>query len=64
MKILIFIALITLGFVCVIYAKWITDNTTRFDFAEKFLGMGGTYNMWKLIGVVLIAFSFYYLIKM
>ena len=64
MRFVYFMLLIGLGFVCVRYSKWITDNTMRFDFAEKFLGSGGTYNAWKIIGVLVIAFSFYYLINM
>lgn len=63
MKILFFIGLIVLGFVCVIYAKWITDNTTRFDWPERFFGSGGTYTMWKIVGVLLIIFAFIYLFK-
>lgn len=64
MKFFIFIMLIAGGFVAVKYSKWITDNTMRFMWAEKFFGSGGTYTAWKIIGVLLIAFSFYYLVNM
>lgn len=64
MKFVYFILIIVFGFCLVIYHKWITDNTIRFDFAEKYLGVGGTYNMWKIIGIASIIFAFYYLIKM
>jgi hypothetical protein len=43
------------------YSKWITDNTMRFETAEKFLGPGGTYSVWKLFGIGVIAFGFYYI---
>ena len=32
------------------------------DFAEKYLGMGGTYNMWKIIAIAIMIFGFLYLI--
>ena len=63
MKLLAFIGLIALGFVCIIYSKWITDNTARFDWPEKFFGSGGTYTMWKIFGVIAIVFAFIYLFK-
>ena len=61
MKVLTFLGLIILGFLLVRYSKWLTDNTTRFEWPEKVLGPGGTYTVWKMIGVLLIAFAFYYL---
>jgi len=51
---------IALGFVCILYSKWITDNTMRFDWAENFLGPTGTYTVWKLIGVGVIIGGFYF----
>ncbi|OGD62363.1 hypothetical protein A2215_02880 [Candidatus Berkelbacteria bacterium RIFOXYA2_FULL_43_10] len=62
MKILIFISLIMLGIICVRYSKWITDNTTRFEWPERTFGPGGTYSAWKILGVLIIIFAFYYLI--
>jgi hypothetical protein len=32
-------------------------------YAEKYLGTGGTYNMWKLIGVIFMAGGVIYLFK-
>lgn len=49
------------GFVAIIYSKWITDNTGRIEFAEHYLGRGGTYSMWKIIGVLLIIGGFWLL---
>lgn len=51
---------IGLGFVFILYSKWITDNTMRFDWAESFLGPTGTYTVWKLIGVGTIVGGFYF----
>jgi len=63
MQFIYFLLLLGLGFICVIYSKWIQDHTFRIDTAEKFFGHGGTNMAWKVIGVLVIAFSFYYLIK-
>lgn len=60
---LYFFGALVVGFLCIIYSKPITDNTGRMDFAEKIIGGGGTYTMWKLIGVVLIIFGFYMLVN-
>ncbi|MEI7791954.1 MAG: hypothetical protein WCI57_00490 [Candidatus Berkelbacteria bacterium] len=49
-----------LGFVFILYSKWITDNTMRFDWAESFLGATGTYTVWKLLGVATIIGGFYF----
>lgn len=63
MKIVFFLLLLGGGFVLVIYSKWIQDHTYRIQFAEKFFGHGGTNTAWKIIGILIIAFSFYYLIN-
>ena len=49
------------GYCFIRYSKWITDNTMRFETAERMLGPGGTYSFWKLIGVLLMIFGFYYI---
>jgi len=59
MNFLYFLALEILGFVLIVYAKWITDNTQRVDFAEKYLGPTGTYTLYKIIGVAFIIAGFY-----
>ena len=63
MKYLIFLALIAFGFILIVYAKWITDNTMRFPSVEKFLGSYGTYTFWKIVGVLVIAGAFWYVIR-
>ncbi len=61
MNFLIFIGCLAGGFVCIRYCKWIVDNTgIRFDWAEKFLGYGGTYTALKILGLAAIIFGFYY----
>lgn len=62
MKLIIFFGLMALGFILIYYSKWLTNHTLRFELFERIFGPGGTYSAWKLIGLGLIAFAFYYLI--
>jgi|GEM_PF-1192601 len=48
-----------IGFVLIIYNKWIVDHTERFDFAERWFGPTGTYTFYKLVGTFLIFLGFY-----
>jgi len=60
MSFVYFIAAEIIGFICVLYAKWIRDNTgVRFEFAEKFFSGGGTITFIKILGVIFIIFGFY-----
>ena len=52
------------GFVLLVYAKWIVDTTERLDFAERWFGPTGTYTLYKLIGVGFILFGFYALFNL
>lgn len=63
MNFLKFLAFEALGYVLIIYAKWIVDNTQRMDFAEKWFGPTGTYTLYKLIGAGLMAYGFYVLMN-
>lgn len=38
------------------YTVWITNQTGKLDFAEKYLSFpfAGTYTWWRLVGLVLI----------
>ncbi len=47
------------GFVSIRYSKWLADNVTRIDFADKLWGPTGTYIFWKIAGVGFIIFGFY-----
>lgn len=64
MSFLYFILSEVLGFICVLYAKWIRDHSgIRFEFAEKMLGTGGTITFIKILGVGLIIFGFFALLN-
>jgi hypothetical protein len=56
-----FIGMITMGFVCMRYNKWIRDNTGPIDIAEKIFGQGGTYTFWTFFGAASILASFWFL---
>lgn len=53
-RIIIFIVLFIIGILMVKYREKIVFTVGKNDIAEKYLGMGGTYNMWVLIGIITI----------
>jgi len=61
MNIWYFLAMMAIGFLAIRYNKWITDSTGRIDFAEKYIGQGGTYTFWTLFGAAAMLGSFYFL---
>ena len=67
MAILLKIVLVILGIGVGTYAITHNYQLTRLfgynDYAERYLGTGGTYSMWKLIGVILIIGSVIYLFR-
>lgn len=64
MHFIYFLLIMAAGFGLIKYSKWIVDNTMHFYSVEKYLGPGGTYTFWKLVGLFSIAFSFYYLFNL
>lgn len=61
MNFLIFMMCGVIGYVSIVYSKWLVDSLGRISFFEEKLGGGGTYLFWKLLGVCFIIFGFYYL---
>ena len=59
MNYLYFIIFLTVGIIMVRFSGWITDNTTRIEAAEKYLGPAGTYTFWKIVGIVAIVGAFW-----
>lgn len=46
---------IILGILLIKYSFWMTNQSGKIDFVEKYLSMfGGTYLWWKLVGLVII----------
>jgi len=58
-----FIVCLGLGYVFLRYDKWLVDNIGRSQFVERYMGAGGTYNLWKLVGLAMIVFAFWALMN-
>jgi hypothetical protein len=58
----LFYTLLGIGFglSLIIYTKPIRDQVGTIDFAEKYFGMGGTYNFLKLLGLFIIIFTIFW----
>lgn len=61
MRIIVGIIGIPLGFVMIYYRERIKRFTGDFAFAEKYLGVGGTYTFIALLGVVIAVGSMMYM---
>lgn len=59
-KILIFLSCSFIGILILKYTEPIVRMVGKMDWAERRLGMGGTYTVWKLIGILLIVGSLVY----
>ncbi len=53
-----------LGFTFIKYNRWYTESLGRSQTAERILGAGGTYSMWKLFGIAAIIFGFWSLFNL
>jgi hypothetical protein len=51
---------IPLGFVIMIYRAQIKNFTGKIDWAEQYMGAGGTYNLYIIIGLVVSIVSLMY----
>jgi hypothetical protein len=51
--------IIALGIAMMKYSFWITQQTGKFEFAEKYLPapLSGTYSWWKLVGFAFIVLA-------
>ena len=58
MKFLLLLAGVSLGSIAIIYTSQIVRTFGHLDWAERYLGAGGTYAAWKLIGVACILGGF------
>ena len=54
--------LIPAGIYIIIYAEKIGNFTGEINFAEKFIGTGGTYTFIKLVGLAMIILSFMWIV--
>lgn len=60
MKILVFIVGMTGGIAMVKYSFQLTHLFGHNDLAERYLGSGGSYSMWKLLGLIIIFGTIWY----
>jgi len=60
-RILITLLMIGLATAILKFTEPIVNMFGRNDLAERYLGVGGTYNMWKIVGVLIVLASFFVL---
>lgn len=61
-RILVLVLTFAGGLAIIRSAEPIVRNFGTMDWAEKYLGAGGTYSAWKLFGVLVMIFGFLYAI--
>jgi len=60
LRILVLIAGIAGGVVLIKYSYPLTQFFGHSELAERYLGSGGTYTMWKLLGLLAIFLTIWY----
>lgn len=60
-KFLIFLVCVGAALMILKYTEPLVRMIGKMDWAERYLGSGGTYTMWKLIAVLIIAGSLIFL---
>ena len=63
MNILWFLGLVAGGIGLVVYAYPIVHTFGHLDWAERYLGTGGSYSAWKLAGILMIIGGFWVLVN-
>ena len=63
LKVIIALAGVIVGVICMKYNYQITQLFGYNDLAEKYLRAGGTYSMWRLIGLILVVASVIYVLS-
>ncbi len=59
-RIVVFVLTFALGLLVIRRSQWLVQNFGYMDWAEKYMGSGGTYSAWTLIGVLIIIWGFLY----
>lgn len=59
-RFLVLIFGVAFGVLCVKYSYQATQLFGHNEYAEKYLGSGGTYSMWKLLGLIIIIGTIWY----
>jgi hypothetical protein len=61
-RIIIFLVCSAAGYYCLTNSRQITNIAGPAGWAEHKFGPGGTYTMWKIIGILIWIFGFIYLL--
>jgi hypothetical protein len=61
LKIIIFVLTLVVGIYFLTKSEYIVRTIGHNATAEKYLGRGGSYLMWKLLGIIVIILGFLYL---
>lgn len=61
LKIIVFIICVGLGIFFLVKTERIVFTVGHNDWAERHLGSGGTYSMWKVIAILVIIFGVLFL---
>lgn len=61
-KIIIFVTSLIIGIFFLTKTEKIVFNIGHNNIAEKYLGPGGSYTMWRIIGIILIFIGFLFLV--
>lgn len=62
-KIFTFLISIIVGILVLKYTEAIVRTFGKNVYAEQYLGAGGTYNMWKIIGILIPVLTLVYILK-
>ena len=60
LKVLVLVIGLMAGILFIVYSYPLTQLFGFNSLAERYLGSGGTYTMWKLLGLVVIAGTVWY----
>jgi hypothetical protein len=61
-RIIVFVAALAVGIFFLSYTERIVNFIGHNSWAEKYLGAGGSYTMWRILGVIVMIMGFLYLI--
>jgi len=61
-RIVVFIIALVIGICLMHYNEWLVRTVGKAEYAERILGSGGSYTMWKILGVIVIILGVIYLL--
>lgn len=61
-RLLVFLIALAVGLAVILRTKWFVDISGSSGWAERTFGFGGTYTLWKGIGLLVIILGFLFLL--